>query len=103
VVLLGDAAHAMTPNLGQGGAQAIEDAYALAEKLAAGPTPEEAFRQYQALRMPKVRWIVKTAWRLGQLSHWRSRWAQGLRDLVLRCLPRRMQEKQLERLYALDF
>ncbi len=34
VVLVGDAAHATTPNLDQGGAQAIEDAYVLAEKLA---------------------------------------------------------------------
>lgn len=33
VVLMGDAAHAMTPNLGQGGAQAIEDAFVLAEQF----------------------------------------------------------------------
>jgi 2-polyprenyl-6-methoxyphenol hydroxylase-like FAD-dependent oxidoreductase len=36
VVLLGDAAHAMTPNLGQGACQAIEDAYALARCLKSG-------------------------------------------------------------------
>lgn len=45
VVLLGDAAHAMTPNLGQGGAQAIEDAYVLAEQLAKQPSWEQAFQE----------------------------------------------------------
>ena len=48
VALLGDAAHAMTPNLGQGGAQAIEDALVLSRILegnaSAGP---EAFRAYE--------------------------------------------------------
>src|SRR5262249_19020456 len=66
VILLGDAAHAMTPNLGQGGAQAIEDACALAERLAACPTPEQAFRGDEQLRMPKGRWIVEAAGRVGR-------------------------------------
>jgi 2-polyprenyl-6-methoxyphenol hydroxylase-like FAD-dependent oxidoreductase len=65
VILLGDAAHAMTPNLGQGGAQAIEDAFLLAHKLSSYGIISEAFREYERLRMPKVRRMVHTAWRYG--------------------------------------
>jgi 2-polyprenyl-6-methoxyphenol hydroxylase-like FAD-dependent oxidoreductase len=61
VVLLGDAAHAMTPNLGQGGAQAVEDAYVLADRLAGCAGVEQALSEYERLRLPKVRWVVNTA------------------------------------------
>jgi 2-polyprenyl-6-methoxyphenol hydroxylase-like FAD-dependent oxidoreductase len=103
VVLLGDAAHAMTPNLGQGGAQAIEDAYVLAEQLARCATAEQAFQEYERLRQPKVRWIVNTAWRFGQLAHLRNRWLQRLRNLVLKGTPGWLNEKQFDRLYALNY
>jgi 2-polyprenyl-6-methoxyphenol hydroxylase-like FAD-dependent oxidoreductase len=103
VALIGDAAHAMTPNLGQGGAQAVEDGCALAEKLAAGGPVGEALRQYEALRLPKVRRLVKSAWRFGRMAHWRPRWLQALRNFVLRCTPRRLNERQLEWLYRLDY
>jgi 2-polyprenyl-6-methoxyphenol hydroxylase-like FAD-dependent oxidoreductase len=102
VVLLGDAAHAMTPNLGQGGAQAVEDAYVLADRLAGCATVEEALREYERLRLPKVRWVVNTAWRFGRLAHLRGRWSQRLRDLVLRWTARR-SEKEFDRLYALNY
>ena len=68
VVLLGDAAHAMTPNLGQGERRAIEDAFVLSEQIARQPEPSIAFREYESIRMPKVRWIVDTASRLGQIA-----------------------------------
>ena len=42
VILLGDSAHAMQPNLGQGGCMAIEDAYQLAKDLTKAT---QAFRQ----------------------------------------------------------
>jgi len=60
VVLLGDAAHAMTPNLGQGGAQAVEDAFVLAEQFGQASSVAEALEHYERIRMPKAKWIVKT-------------------------------------------
>lgn len=60
VALLGDAAHAMTPNLGQGGCQALEDAVVLAHHVGDGRRPlEEALAAYTADRMPRTRAIVK--------------------------------------------
>jgi salicylate hydroxylase len=48
--LLGDAAHASTPFLGQGAAAAIEDGFVLARAVKASDTPKEALRRYQAAR-----------------------------------------------------
>jgi 2-polyprenyl-6-methoxyphenol hydroxylase-like FAD-dependent oxidoreductase len=51
-VLVGDAAHAMPPFLGQGANQAIQDAYALARALAEADTVAAALAQYQRARLP---------------------------------------------------
>lgn len=55
VVLLGDAAHPMLPFIGQGAANAIEDAMILTRSLQAVPTVEKAFALYQATRGPRAR------------------------------------------------
>lgn len=101
VVLLGDAAHAMTPNLGQGGAQAIEDACVLAETLRGGAALEEALAQYERARFPRVRWIADTAWRFGKLAHLGPGFARTLRDWTLRLTPARLNRRQLDRVYRL--
>jgi 2-polyprenyl-6-methoxyphenol hydroxylase-like FAD-dependent oxidoreductase len=59
VVLLGDAVHATTPHLGQGGGMAIEDAVVLAEEIARHDTPEEAFTAYRARRFDRCRFVVE--------------------------------------------
>ncbi len=61
VVLLGDAAHPMLPFLGQGAANALEDAMILARCLATEPTPERAFERYQRTRGPRVRTATEQA------------------------------------------
>ncbi len=103
VVLMGDAAHAMTPNLGQGGAQAIEDAYVLADKLASCPGHEQAFEEFQTLRMPKVRWIVKTARRFGQMAHVRNRVLQALRNTAMKWTPQRFNDRLMAKVCTLNF
>jgi 2-polyprenyl-6-methoxyphenol hydroxylase-like FAD-dependent oxidoreductase len=100
VVLLGDAAHAMTPNLGQGGAQAIEDGFVLAACLADHATPEAAFAAYQEHRRPRVRRIAKLAWRIGRMAHASSGVARGLRNLAMRAVPGAIARRQLDWLYT---
>lgn len=102
VVLIGDAAHAMTPNLGQGGAQAIEDALVLAEEFSQQHSAAEALGRFERIRMSKVKWVVNTAWRLGQMAHVQAPLARWLRDRALRWLPEQVNRKQLDRLYRLD-
>ena len=57
VVLIGDAAHASSPMMGQGGCMAMEDASALADSLAAYAVPEQALTAFVARRRPRVDWV----------------------------------------------
>lgn len=66
IVLLGDAAHPMLPFLGQGAANAIEDAMILARCLKAEANPEDAFALYQATRQPRVRRATDQAAKRGE-------------------------------------
>jgi salicylate hydroxylase len=65
VVLLGDAAHPMLPFLGQGAANALEDAMILTRCLASEATPERAFARYQRTRHPRVRDATEKAAKRG--------------------------------------
>ena len=100
VVLLGDAAHAMTPNLGQGGAQSIEDAEALADALAAHPHVHAAFAHYERARRARVQRITATSFVLGRLAHTRSPWLRAVRNGLLRATPDWVNRRQLDRLVA---
>jgi 2-polyprenyl-6-methoxyphenol hydroxylase-like FAD-dependent oxidoreductase len=57
VVLVGDAAHASSPMMGQGGCMAMEDACALAEEVCAPATVESALASYVSRRKPRVEWV----------------------------------------------
>jgi 2-polyprenyl-6-methoxyphenol hydroxylase-like FAD-dependent oxidoreductase len=60
VVLVGDAWHATTPNMAQGGSMAAEDALVLAQELAAGPGIDEALARYAVRRLPRTRHVQDT-------------------------------------------
>lgn len=66
IVLLGDAAHAMAPHLGQGAGQAIEDATVLRDCLGEAADVSAAFRNFEELRKPRVAAIAKQARILGR-------------------------------------
>jgi FAD-dependent urate hydroxylase len=57
VVLIGDAAHASSPMMGQGGCMAMEDACVLAECLRGDASVTEALESYVARRRPRVNWV----------------------------------------------
>ncbi len=103
VVLLGDAAHAMTPNLGQGGAQAIEDAFVLAEQCGQADSVAAALGTYERVRMAKATWITKASWTFGQISHWQNPVARWTRDAIIRRVPSWMRYKQMEQFYNLNY
>jgi 2-polyprenyl-6-methoxyphenol hydroxylase-like FAD-dependent oxidoreductase len=67
VTLLGDAAHATTPNLGQGACMALEDAVMLAHCLSTVRPAESALREYERLRIPRTGAIVRDSWQTGRI------------------------------------
>ena len=69
VVLLGDAAHAMTPNLGQGACQAIEDAVTLGQCLKDTEDIEASLNLYESKRVERVRRIVAASRKFGEVAH----------------------------------
>lgn len=82
--LLGDAAHPMTPSLGLGASQAIEDALVLARCLADGRSAEQSLRRYEIERMERTGPLVDLSRRVGQIGQLRVPAFCVLRDLALR-------------------
>ena len=87
VTLLGDAAHPMTPNMGQGAGQSIEDAWVLARCVTEGDDAEAAFRAYESERMPRTRWMVERSESFGKVGQWSHPAACWLRDRAVSLAP----------------
>ncbi len=68
ICLIGDACHCVTPDMGQGGAQAIEDAYYLSNLIAKEQHTLNAFPKFQKKRYKKVNAIVK---QYRKIAHWK--------------------------------
>ncbi|PVY96193.1 FAD-dependent monooxygenase [Actinomycetospora cinnamomea] len=84
VALLGDAAHAMTPNLGQGAAQAFLDAVALAAEATTDPASLAA---YEARRRPAAEAVARRSRTAGAVAAWRSPLAVAVRNGLTAALP----------------
>lgn len=101
-VLIGDAAHPMTPNLGQGGCQAIEDAVVLARLLRACRdgliAPVAVGPEYERRRRARVYDIVDQSFALGELAGRSNPIFVAMRDLVFRMIPARVQQQRLARI-----
>ncbi len=85
LVLVGDAAHAMAPTVGQGANSALVDAAVLVHELVAADTEplDEALRRYTTRRLHRVAVVQRRAGALARLSRIRGRLAQRVRDAVL--------------------
>jgi 2-polyprenyl-6-methoxyphenol hydroxylase-like FAD-dependent oxidoreductase len=96
LVLVGDAAHATTPGVGQGAAQAIEDAVVLADQLAHSPELGGALAKYEASRRPRAEAVLKMSRRVDKAAQLASPLGWRFRNALLRRLPERAQRRQLE-------
>lgn len=94
VVLIGDSAHAMTPNLGQGACQAIEDAVVLGSALSNNDDLTTALRHYEERRIPRANGILTQSGRIGMIGQLSNPVACWLRDRLTKATAR-LQTGQL--------
>jgi 2-polyprenyl-6-methoxyphenol hydroxylase-like FAD-dependent oxidoreductase len=100
--LIGDAAHATTPNLGQGGTMAIEDALALANAFKKLGLNEAAWKRFEQLRRKKVDWTVSTSRSIGKICDLGNPLFRSFRNIALRKTPDSVTQKQVQRIYSLE-
>ncbi|WP_046176407.1 FAD-dependent monooxygenase [Domibacillus indicus] len=99
VVFIGDAAHAITPNMGQGACQAIEDARILAECLRIQSNYQEAFADYDARRRERIGQISNQSWKIGKMAQSESFLFTSIRNQLMKHAPERIYRSQAQRLY----
>jgi 2-polyprenyl-6-methoxyphenol hydroxylase-like FAD-dependent oxidoreductase len=94
ISLLGDAAHATTPNLGQGGCMAIEDGVILARHLARAHRGivdvTTALRAYEEERYPRTTMVTNMSWKLGRVGQWSNPVMCALRNFFAGLTPQFM-------------
>ena len=102
ITLLGDAAHPTTPNLGQGGCLAIEDAVVLAACLARTINLDAALREYEARRAPRTRENVLASRSIGKFAQLENPILSFLRNLIISATPRSLSNRQLNSVVSFE-
>lgn len=100
IICVGDAAHAMEPNLGQGGCQALEDAVALGIAAQYRP-PEATLPLFESMRLRRIRQFVDLSRSAGFLAQSRNHGLVGAGRMVARALPQRLNEWRVGSLHRL--
>jgi 2-polyprenyl-6-methoxyphenol hydroxylase-like FAD-dependent oxidoreductase len=101
VVLLGDAAHPTTPNMGQGAAMAIEDAAVLARALEDDDV-ERALARYEETRFARAKFVTSTSWTVGRMAHAKNPVMRALRNKMFAWMPMKMRLKQIDKVAGYD-
>jgi 2-polyprenyl-6-methoxyphenol hydroxylase-like FAD-dependent oxidoreductase len=87
MTLLGDAIHPTTPNLGQGGCLAMEDALVLARSFQKYGAAEQALRQYELCRYKRTATVSRYSRYYGSVGQWENVFGRALRRTALALMP----------------
>jgi 2-polyprenyl-6-methoxyphenol hydroxylase-like FAD-dependent oxidoreductase len=102
MTLLGDAIHPTTPNLGQGGCMAIEDALLLARCFQKHGATEESLRTYERHRYQRTAAVTRYSLHYGNVGQWQNLWACGLRKGTLALIPGALGRRLMQIVFSYD-
>ena len=102
MTLLGDAIHPTTPNLGQGGCLAMEDALVLARCFEKSGAVEAALRKYERRRYSRTTAVTQYSRYYGAVGQWENIFARGLRRTVLSLTPEALAHRLMQIVFDYD-
>lgn len=97
VIAIGDAAHGLTPNLGQGAVLAMEDAYSLASLIGKNLSHDQLRHHFIKQRHNRVSKVQKQSWQVGKMAHFTNPGMVFMRDLMLAVIPPILMLKMQQR------
>jgi 2-polyprenyl-6-methoxyphenol hydroxylase-like FAD-dependent oxidoreductase len=102
VTLLGDAIHPTTPNLGQGGCLAMEDALVLARCFEKYGATEEALRKYESCRRNRTAAITRYSRFYGNVGQSENQLARGINKILLSLAPEPVLQRLVQAVFDYD-
>ncbi|QUG43165.1 FAD-dependent monooxygenase [Psychrobacillus sp. INOP01] len=99
VVLLGDAAHATTPNMGQGAGQAIEDAIVLGNGFKQFEHVDKVLAFYEQKRVARTAKVIRLSRQIGATAQIQFRPLAGVRDFLFSFIPSKVLMGRLKFLF----
>ncbi|PRD52636.1 monooxygenase [Sphingobacterium gobiense] len=103
ILLIGDAGHATTPNMGQGACQALEDVVVLLDELKSKKDIKDAFTSFEKRRLARTKYITDTSKLIGEIAQWNNQGLIAVRNTVMRFMPAKLAQKNLDKLLSVDF
>jgi 2-polyprenyl-6-methoxyphenol hydroxylase-like FAD-dependent oxidoreductase len=100
VILIGDASHPTTPNLGQGGCMAIEGAYILAKSIKKYGLTQKAYDRYEELQYPRSENIVNESLKLGKMGQLENPILIFLRNTAFKLMPSNVAMKLIDKYFS---
>lgn len=102
ILFIGDAAHAFTPNLGQGACQAIEDSVVAADCINRNTDYRRAFAEFDSRRRKKIEKISKQSWLFGKITQIENPIVISARNWLLQHTPRNISQSGMHDLYRFE-
>lgn len=102
VLLAGDSAHPTTPNMGQGACQAIEDALVLGTCFETTDNVEEAFSEFEVLRVHKAKKVVQDSWMVGKVAQIDIPFLASIRNTVVKLTPTTVYTQRMKNIFEVD-
>lgn len=103
ILLIGDAGHATTPNMGQGACQALEDVAVLIDELKSKSNVQDAFKSLEKRRLSRTKYITDTSKFIGEVAQWENPMMIFLRNSILKILPTKLAQRNLNKLLSVNF